>query len=106
MKTEKLTVRDKSVETFLETMLLSKDQMDPHRRLSPHSLLKDKLIFKKECGVAVGEILKIELFDRSSTSELVNNYTYIAEEYDDLAVKMVLIDFTVALQKPFNSNSN
>jgi hypothetical protein len=43
--------------------------------------------------------LKIELFDRSQMSGkvLLNTYIYQSEKYDDVAIKLVLKDFSVCL---------
>jgi hypothetical protein len=98
----KLNVKDKSVQTFLEERLISykadnRCGTGSLRDGSPYYLMRDEMFFKKDCGIEIGEIVKIELFDRSqgSDKELKNIYTYKAEEYDDVAIKMVLIDFAI-----------
>ena len=96
----RLTIRDKSVLMFLRSMLVDVKTNDRHLNAHPdeisaYHLMKDEMFFKKDNGIEIGELLKIELFDRARMSEsaLINHYTYRAEEYDDLSIKMVLIDF-------------
>lgn len=98
----KLNVKDKSVATFLEERLLGykandKNVMNGRFDDSAYHLMRDEMFFKKDCGIEVGETVKIELFDRSQMSgkELKNIYTYKAEQYDDVAIKMVLENFTI-----------
>ena len=100
----KLNVKDKSVQTFLEERLLGykaddRNGMGSMRDGSAYHLMKDEMFFKKDCGIAVGETVKIELFDRTQMSgkELKNIYIYKAEQYDDVAIKMVLDNFTIEL---------
>jgi hypothetical protein len=99
----KLNVKDKSVATFLEERLLGykpddRNGMNGMRENSAYHLMKDEMFFKKECGIEIGETVKIELFDRAQMSgkELLNTYVYEAEKYDDVAVKLVLKDFSVS----------
>ncbi len=98
----KLNVKDKSVSNFLEERVLGykpndRDGMGGMRENSSYHLMKDEMYFKIDCGIEVGESVKIELFDlaKMSGKELINHYTYTAEKYDDVALKMVLSDFTV-----------
>lgn len=101
-----LNVKDKSVQTFLEERLLGykADERNDMRRMeetSPYHLMRNEMFFKKDCGIDVGQIVTIELFDKARMSgvDLKNIYTYKVEEYDDVAVKMVLNDFAVELIK-------
>ena len=98
----KLNVKDKSVATFLEDRLLSykpndRNGMNGIHESSAYHLMRDEMFFKKDCGIAVGETVKIELFDRAQMSGkgLNNIYVYKAEQYDDVAIKMVLDNFTI-----------
>ena len=96
----KLNVKDGSVIAFLKDKLLnptSSSNRGCDDEVNPYSAMKDEMLFKKDCGLNPGEILKIELFDkaRMSGKELVNTYIYKAESYDDVAIKMVLDDFKV-----------
>jgi len=99
-----LNVKDKSVLTFLEERLLGyvKDERNGianHRDNSAYHLMMDEMFFKKDCGIEVGETVKIELLDTAvmSRKTLRNTYTYQAEQYDDVAIKMVLKAFKVEL---------
>lgn len=99
----KLNVKDKSVLTFLLERLLEyrpdeRSGMRDMRDVSVYHLMRDEMFFKKECGIEVGETVKIELFDRAQMSgkELLNTYVYEAEKYDDVAIKLVLKDFSVS----------
>lgn len=99
----KLNVKDKSVQTFLEERLLGykpdeRNGMGGMRDGSAYHLMRDEMFFKKECGIEVGETVKIELFDRAQMSgkELLNAYVYEAEKYDDVAIKLVLKDFSIS----------
>jgi len=99
----KLNVKDKSVATFLEERLLGykpdeRNGINGIRENSAYHLMQDEMFFKKECGIEIGETVKIELFDRAQMSgkELLNTYVYEAEEYDDVAIKLVLKDFSVS----------
>jgi len=96
----KFNVKDKSVETFLSEKMIG-FPMGENKRCdrSVHNLLTDVLIFKKDCGIKVNEVLNIELFDqaRGSGKTLVNKYEYTAEEYDDFSIKLKLTNFKVEL---------
>jgi hypothetical protein len=100
----KLNVKNKSVQTFLEEMLLGykpneRNGNGTYSESSAHYLIKDEMFFKKDCGINVGETIKIELYDRSHISgkDLTNIYLYKAEKYDDVAIKMVLTNFSIEL---------
>ena len=99
----KFNVKDKSAFSFLEERLLGykpneRNGMNGLRDTSPYHLLQDEMFFKKQCGIDVGETVQIELFDRAQMSgkELLNTYIYKAESYDDVAIRLVLIDFYVS----------
>ena len=101
----KLNVKDKSVVAFLEERLLGykpneRREMGGIHDSSGYHLLRDEMYFKKDCDVSEGDLVKIELFDESQMSRkrLVNTYTYKAETYDDVAIKMTLQDFKVDLK--------
>lgn len=96
----KFNVKDKSVHAFLEKNLIGYKPNDTSRSYpdtSAYHLMQNEMYFKKECGIVAGEAVKIELFDRAQFSgkELVNTYIYRACEYDDIAIKLVLEEFTV-----------
>lgn len=99
----KLNVKDKSVATFLEERLLGyksdeRNGMNGMRENSAYHLIQPEMFFKKECGIEIGETVKIELFDwaKMSGKELLNTYIYEAEKYDDVAIKLVLKEFSVS----------
>lgn len=98
----KFNIKDKSAFSFLEERIIgyksnNREDLRGMRENSPYYLMKDEMYFKIDCGIDVGESVKIELFDRANNSEkeLVNHYTYTAEKYDDVALKMVLTEFKV-----------
>lgn len=100
MKQIKLNVKDKSVQTFLEERLIGYKPDERNRSpydSSPYHLMQKEMLFKIDCGIGVGESVKIELLDRTQMSnrELKNVYIYKAEKYDDVAIKMVLDGFTI-----------
>lgn len=97
-----LNVKDKSVHTFLEERLIGykpneRNGMNNFADNSAYYLMKDEMFFKKDCGIKVGEAVKIELLDMSQWSgkELKNIYLYRASEYDDVSIKMTLELFTI-----------
>ena len=100
----KLNVKDKSVSAFLMERLL----YPPNDRIerggcsgvSVYNLMNDELLFKIDCGIEANEIVEIELEDRTNGSykDLVNNYTYKAAKYDDVSIKLILIDFDIKLK--------
>lgn len=102
----KFNVKQESVVAFLEERLIGYDKSergrntDAFNKVNPYGLLKDEMFFKKDCGIEVSETVKIELFDRSQETrkELINTYIYRCEKYDDIAIKLVLIDFKVELK--------
>lgn len=104
----KLNVKDKSVVAFLEERLLGykPNECDRHvvsHDVSAYHLLKDRMYFKKDCGLMPGDFLKIELFDEAKMSRrrLINTYTYTVEAYDDVAVMLTLYDFKVDVNQHF-----
>lgn len=105
MKT-KLNVKDKSVYKFLQDRLVNPDKENKDQNYnqgqinaSAYHLMRDELIFKKDCGIELNEVIEIELVDtsRGSGKELINTYYYKASEYDDVSIMMKLIDFKVKL---------
>jgi len=110
MKKVKLNVKKNSVAEFFNKMLPQSEKVvfvnhndcNTHEgQVSVYNLMQDEIHFKKNCGIEFGETILIELSDTSriSRSELLNKYTYKAEKYDDITIKMVLIDFDVELIK-------
>lgn len=106
----KLNVKDKSVQVFLEERLLgyhSNNRMDSHHDISVYNLMKDEMFFKIDCGIEIGETVRIELFDtaRMSGKGLVNIYIYKAEQYDDVAIKMILEHFSIENKSEFENEN-
>lgn len=102
MKEFVFNVKEKSIIAFFQEKLLyppnPKDVGAINmEQISPYRLLKDELLFKKDCGIRQGESFVIELEDRSegSNSKLNNRYIYTAKPYDDIAIKVVLQEFKV-----------
>jgi len=91
-------VKDKSVYDFFYTRVLEDERLFT-KELNPYCFMRDELFFKKNCDIKVGEIVRMELSDTSrlSKKELINVYLYKAEEYDDVSIKLILIDFKVEL---------
>lgn len=95
-------VKEKSVYAFLEERLLEhrpdeRERVYDFTNVSPYHLLKDEMYFKKNCGIKPGQLIKIELYDSSKGSgkTLKNIYTYRAEKYDDVSIKLTLHHFTI-----------
>lgn len=107
MKTTKVkfNIKDESLALFLQENLtnISKD----HRifqdgllgTVTPQHMMRDELYFKKE-KFDIGDLIILELSDRSQIrgTELINKYTYEAQEYDSVSVKMKLINFKVNIK--------
>ena len=95
-----LNVKTGSVSKFMEkNKLYPADFSDcnPRNHVSSYNQMTDEILFKIDCGIKVGEHIKIELHDRAEQSRrsLINTYIYKAEPYDDIAIKMKLVDFSV-----------
>ena len=99
MKKHTLNVKDKSVHNFLNEHCLNEElgRALAQGGVSAYHLMGDALYFKKNCGLKEGESILIQLKDRSlnSKKDLINNYWYTAEKYDDISFKMVLDDFKI-----------
>mgnify|MGYP001197166135 CR=1 FL=1 len=93
-------VKEKSVVSFLEENLLGYKPNDDCRKFDDpsYNLIRDEMFFKKH-SLAIGQTVKIELSDHSQMSQkkLKNIYTYKAEQYDDVSIKMVLEHFAIEL---------
>lgn len=101
--TPRFTVRDKSLIPFFQTMLTSQQgEMqrilnDNSRPFNPYYLMKDVIYFKKDNGIAKGDVVQFEIKDqaRESDSKLLNTYLYEAFEYDDISIELKLVGFDV-----------
>lgn len=100
-----LLIRPQTAKTFLLENLID----IPHTRRDiidtahPSQFMKDTLIFKKGNleGVETVSIL-IEDETRNTRSKLINTFIYEVSNYDDVGLKLQLIDFKVELvsEKP------
>lgn len=108
MKKDVINVKEQSVVQFLnsnipqaEKVIIILDEYQNHcrdeKQVSVYHLMKDDMHFDKDCGIKVGQKVTIELTDyaRRSEKKLRNTYTYEAQEYDDVTIKMKLVDFKV-----------
>lgn len=105
MKEIKINVKEKSTKAFLENNAIEvnkSNSAEEHlamtsRDLNVYYFMKDELYLKKSCGLDVDELIKFEISDTSSNSkkELINTYVYKAEHYDDVSLKLVLMDFSI-----------
>lgn len=99
----KLNVKDQSVYYFLKTNLIGYDENTKTtidvNNTSTYHLIKNEMYFKKELEIKPGDIIKIELKDFSyiSRKDLINIYFYLVENYDDVSIKLTLIDFKIKL---------
>ena len=98
----KFLVREESAFNFLKDRTLKKPNEGYGAGTdSPYSLIKDEMYFKKDkldpLCIVDGDCIQIELSDQGSMSrkDLMNQYTYTAQDYDDVCIKMVLTDFKV-----------
>jgi len=105
MENIRLNVKNESVRTFLEGKVIGyKEDKDEGRNrcgsISAYNLLRDEMFFKIDCGIKIKDLIRIQLFDesRNTSKELVNTYIYEAVKYDDVSIKMVLVDFNVKLK--------
>lgn len=102
-------VKDKSVNHFFEQHAIElglDDARDIRGRngISSYHLMKDELYLKKSSGIVENQTVIFELEDiaSGSRSKLVNTYTYLSEKYDDVGIKLKLMDFKVAaIETPF-----
>ena len=95
-----LNVKSDSVQKFMDNnKLYPTDYSDcnPRNFKSSYNHMTDEILFKIDCGIKVGENVRIELYDRAEQSrrKLINTYIYKAEYYDDIAIKMELVSFKV-----------
>lgn len=101
----KFNLKSESVFTFLEERILGYNRNSESSRhggsIDAYHLIRDEMFFKKDCGIEVGDVVKMELSDQSQMSrkELINHYTYTAEVYDDVAIKMVKSDIKVTIKE-------
>jgi hypothetical protein len=102
---QQFNVKDGSVQEFFATHGVGIPQ-DDRRSLSSstvsaYHMMKDKILVKKSDLFDVGEFIVFELFDQSVGSKraLVNTYTYIVGEYDDVCIELELTNFEISLKE-------
>lgn len=106
MQTIKFLVKDKSANTFFAEHAIASDKYDRQSirnndDLSPYYLMKDEIILKKSSGIQHGQQVIFQLSDQSAASRkpLTNTYTYNVEGYDDVSLRLTLIDFKIELDE-------
>ncbi|SEC45030.1 hypothetical protein SAMN04489761_3026 [Tenacibaculum sp. MAR_2009_124] len=109
MNTIKLNIKQRSVNKFFLDHSVLPERLPSGKHIedvSPYHLLRDEIYFKIDCDIKEGDSILIELKDKSRNSEkeLVNLYTYTAEKYDDVSIKMVLDDFKVKVVESDDEN--
>ena len=98
-----LQVKDKSVVEFLKENLVEGEEKrsllsrDGSISQNPYYSMRKEMFFKKSDKFNSNDIVVISLSDSSkaSSQELVNEYCYQVEYYDDISVKLVQIGFRV-----------
>lgn len=103
----RINVKEKSVCEFLNNNMVNvggsivDDEFNTRKGVNVYSQMRDRMYFKKGLIVDIGDEVVFELFDSSQRTgaELINRYIYKANEYDDISIEMVLIDFKVELAK-------
>lgn len=98
-------VKDKSIHHFFAEHLISADTDRQGIRssdLNPYYFMKDEIYLKRTAGIAAGSNVVFELQDRAAGSgkALVNTYVYESEQYDDVGIRLKLIDFKVNIAEP------
>jgi hypothetical protein len=91
----KFNVKDKSLHTFFG--IESKGRDSVRQDINPYYLMKDEIIIPKRPELSEVGIVIFELSDTSegSRKELVNVYSYQINEYDDVSIKLNLVDFKI-----------
>lgn len=94
MKKE-LNVKNQSVNEFFKEYL--RNYKPENYNGSVYHLMQDELFFKKGLELVKGDIVEIDLFDTAerSNKRLTNHYKYEVQNYDDISIKLVLIDFNI-----------
>lgn len=85
-------VKQESIVKFLN--LEKNRQADPF-----HYLFKDELIIPKREELKDKLFIQFEVEDHTNESILTNTYKYQKEYYDDVSLKLVLVDFKVTVKE-------
>ncbi len=97
-------VKEKTIHHFFEQFAIDYVARDVkgsiYSDVSAYYLMKDELYFKRSSDIGEGQTIVFELSDiaAGSRSELLNTYTYLSEKYDDVGIKLKLIDFKVTVK--------
>ena len=99
-----LQVKDKSVIEFLKDNLIEGEEKrhilgrDSGCGPNPYYALKKEMFFKKSDKFYIGDTVIITLsdFSQSSRQQIVNDYVYEVQYYDDISLKLVQTRFTVS----------
>ncbi len=97
------TVKKESIVSFLVENLVDPAKFESRScdgKLSPHDALKSEMFFKKNKNIGffgAGDKIKFELKDqtRGSGRDLMIIYLYEVVNYDDVSIKLVLLDFSI-----------
>lgn len=97
-------VKEESINLFFEEhLVIDKNHrsisIDDIRKTNPYLFFKHELMLKKSSGFRIGENIVFELKNKAqySTAVLTHTYTYIVNHYDDICIKMELVDFKVTI---------
>lgn len=102
-KTSTLTIKDKSVFDFLNqhSPVTDQKQIQFNERNGLHAfhVLQSDIYLKKSSGLKPGDILHIEMLDRTTSSSiaLIIAYTFTAQPYDDICVLLKLSNVNVRI---------
>lgn len=98
-------VKEKSINHFFEQHAIDyyrEDRSNSVMRgsISAYHLMRDDLYLKKSSGIQENQTVIFELSDEAAGSgkKLLNTYTYMSEKYDDVGIKLKLIDFKLTTQ--------
>ena len=100
MDTKVFNVKDKSAASFFDQhSVISKDEKRDVYDQSPYYFMKDELYLNKSSGIQEGQHVVFELkdFAAKSKKKLINKYTYLAGQYDDVGIRLELVDFSITL---------
>jgi hypothetical protein len=100
---EKIYVKSESVQTFLSEKMINHPGDNGRvatNGVSYYHLMRDSILIRKDSGVEIGDTIRVELDDQAQGScrQLTNTYIYEAKSFDDVAIKLVLIDFKIELK--------
>lgn len=93
----KFSVKDKSLHTFFGITKDDRREIDS----SPYYLMKEEIILPRNKDLPRDSeavvIFELEDISQMSRKRLINTYTYKLDSYDDVSVRLTLIDFNITL---------